>query len=213
MINFVQNVIESIGYVGIGLLVFLENVFPPIPSEVVIPFAGFAAREGDYTLWSVILAGTIGSVAGALPLYYLGYRLSEARVMQLADKYGVWLTVSGDDIQRADAWLRERGQVAVFICRMIPGLRSIISIPAGIAGMPLLPFLLWTALGTGLWTALLAIAGYLLRQGYQQILPYIDRAGWIVFGVLFIAFGVWVYRRRQSDDTKDDNRASSDTAG
>jgi membrane protein DedA with SNARE-associated domain len=211
MINFVQNVIESIGYVGVGLLVFLENVFPPIPSEVVIPFAGFTARQGDYTLWGMILAGTIGSVAGALPLYYLGYYLSEARVMRLADKYGAWLTVSGEDIQRADAWLRERGQVAVFICRLIPGLRSIISIPAGIAEMPLLPFLFWTTLGTGLWTALLAVAGYLLRQGYQQILPYIDRAGWIAFAVLFIAFGVWVYRRRQSDDTDETGRVS-DTA-
>lgn len=197
MVQFVQNVIEAIGYVGVGFLTFVENIFPPIPSEVVIPFAGFAAKRGDLTLWGVIVAGTAGTVLGALPLYYLGHKLGERRIMRFADRYGHWFTVSSDEIRRADEWLRRRGRVAVFICRLIPGLRSLISIPAGVAGMNLPLFLAYTTVGTLLWMALLAWLGYILGSNYSAIQPYMDAVGWVVFVGLALYAAWWVWQRRR----------------
>jgi len=196
MVEFVQDVIDSIGYVGIAVLTIVENIFPPIPSEVVLPFAGFAAKRGDLTLIGVVIAGTVGSVLGALPLYYLGYRLGEERIAELAEKYGNWVGVTPRDIKRANRWFKDHGQLAVFICRMIPGLRSVISIPAGTAKMNLFVFLGWTTIGTALWTAALGAGGYLLGQNYDQIKPVVDAAGWVVFAIVVLLAIRWLWQRR-----------------
>lgn len=197
MIEFVQEFISSIGYIGITVLTIAENIFPPIPSEVVLPFAGFTANQGDLSLPGVIIAGVLGSIIGALPLYYLGYRLGESRVEEFADKHGHWVGVTSDDIERVNDWFRERGQLAVFICRMIPGLRSLISIPAGTARMNILVFMLWTTLGTVIWTTVLTIAGYFLGENYDRIKPIVDIGGWIVFGVVVLLAIRWLWQRRE----------------
>jgi membrane protein DedA with SNARE-associated domain len=184
-----MSVFLSTGYFGILLLMFAENVFPPIPSEVIMPLAGYMAAQGKLSLFGIILAGMAGSVLGALSVYYLGRKLGEDRLKEFADNHGRWLTFSRKDIERAKRWFDRHGGAAMFFGRLIPGVRSLISIPAGIARMKLLPFLAYTATGTGIWSALLAYLGYFLGTEYAQVSEYLDPVSWIVFasvGVLYV---------------------------
>ncbi len=196
MKDWIVNIIDQLGYFGLALLMFLENIFPPIPSELIMPLGGFAASQGKLSLPLVILAGTIGSVVGQLPLYYLGHFLGKARLMRLADKYGKWLTVSGADIDKASKWFAKRGSRAVLIGRLVPGVRSLISIPAGICGMSLPKFLLFSTLGMGVWASALAFAGQLLGQNYEKVEKYMGPISKIVLALIVVAFIVWVWRRK-----------------
>ena len=180
MANWIIRTIESTGYFGIVFLMFLENVFPPIPSEFIMPLAGFMASKEEQTLSGVVLAGTIGSVLGALALYYAGYFIGEQRLNRLIDKYGRWLTISLEDLERAKGWFAKHGRLAVLVCRLVPGIRSLISIPAGIARMPLVSFLFYTAIGSGFWTALLAYGGYVLGDKFQQVEKYLNPVSYVV---------------------------------
>lgn len=180
MIGIAQRLIEQIGYSGVALLIFIENVFPPIPSEVILPFSGFVARRGDLTLWGVILAGTVGATLGAFPFYYIGMQIGRKRLFQFASKYGDYVDIQPETLRRAFDWFDTRGQFAVFTCRMIPGLRSVISIPAGMAKMDVLPFTAWTFSGSFIWTLLLSYAGWVLGANYRAIQPYINIIGWVV---------------------------------
>jgi membrane protein DedA with SNARE-associated domain len=198
MKDWIVNIIDQLGYWGLALMMFLENVFPPIPSELIMPLGGFVASQGKLSLPLVILAGTFGSVVGQLPLYYLGHFLGKARLMRLADKYGKWLTVSGADIDKASKWFAKRGPVAVLIGRLVPGVRSLISIPAGICGMNLPKFLLFSALGMGVWAGALAFAGQLLGQNYEKVEKYMGPASKIVLALIVVGFIVWVWRRKHN---------------
>jgi membrane protein DedA with SNARE-associated domain len=180
MANWIIRTIESTGYFGIVFLMFLENVFPPIPSEFIMPLAGFMASKEEQTLSGVVLAGTIGSVLGALALYYPGYFIGEERLNRLIDKYGRWLTISLEDLERAKGWFAKHGRLAVLVCRLVPGIRSLISIPAGIARMPLVSFLFYTAIGSGFWTAMLAYGGYVLGDKFQQVEKYLNPVSYVV---------------------------------
>ena len=180
MADWIIRTIESTGYFGIVFLMFLENVFPPIPSEFIMPLAGFMASKEEQTLPGVVLAGTIGSVLGALALYYAGYFIGEQRLNRLIDKYGRWLTISLEDLERAKGWFAKHGRLAVLVCRLVPGIRSLISIPAGIAKMPLVSFLFYTAIGSGFWTALLAYGGYVLGDKFQQVEKYLNPVSYVV---------------------------------
>ena len=188
---------QTLGYPGIAFLMFLENVFPPIPSELIMPLAGFVSEVGNLSFLGVVIAGMVGSVLGAVPLYYLGYYVGRRRMVALADRYGYWLTISGEDILRAAAWFHRHGGAAVFFCRFVPGIRSLISIPAGFAKMNMALFLLYTAVGTGLWAALLAWLGRLLGANYQKVGQYLGPVSYVVLGLLAICFIVWVLRRRR----------------
>lgn len=198
MLEWIRQLMESLGYGGIVVLMFLENVFPPIPSEVIMPLAGFTSTQGRLNFIGVVLAGVLGSVLGALPLYYLGRFVGEERLKQWADSYGKWLTVSSKEIERSDQWFERHGSKAVFFCRLVPGIRSLISIPAGLSGMRLIPFLLYTALGAGIWTTVLAYLGRLLGQNYELVDRYLGPVTYVVVGGLLIALIVWVIRRRKS---------------
>jgi membrane protein DedA with SNARE-associated domain len=202
MKDWIVHIIESFGYPGLALLMFLENVFPPIPSELIMPLGGFTASQGEMSLPLVILAGTIGSVAGQLPLYYLGHVLGKQRLMRLADRYGKWLTVSGRDIEQSSAWFAQHGAMAVLLCRLVPGVRSFISIPAGICGMNLPKFLLYSAIGMGVWAGLLACAGHLLGKNYQRVENYVGPVSYVVFGALAVALVVWVVRRKRNSQRR-----------
>ncbi len=198
MVNFIQSTMNSLGYLGITFLMFLENVIPPIPSELIMPFAGFSAVTGELSLLGVIVAGTLGSLLGQLPLFYLGKLADEARLKHWAERYGRWLAVSSDDIGKADAWFDRYGGWAVFLCRLVPGIRSLISIPAGMSDMPLLPFLLYTLLGTGIWSALLAYLGSLLGQNYQAVERYLGPVSYVVLGLLVVLGVLWIVRRKMA---------------
>lgn len=188
---FVQMLMQRLGPFGIGLLMFLENIFPPIPSELIMPLAGYLATRGDMNILVVISAGTVGSLLGTLPWYYLGRRLGHHGVRQLAEKHGRWLTMSSSDVDAASDRFRQHGNWSVLLGRLIPTVRTLISVPAGVANMPLGRFLLFSSIGTLLWTAALALAGYLLGQAYSTIQDYVDPAS---TAVLVILIGYYIYR-------------------
>ena len=196
---WVQGIIRAMGYVGLGWVMFLENVFPPIPSEAVLPMAGWLAyeQEGNFTLWGVTLVGAIGSVAGALVFYGLGYWFGEQRVRELLQRYGKWFLLSEDDFDTALAWFDRYGEYVIFFGRMVPIVRSLISIPAGIASMNLGRFTGYTALGTALWSLVLAIAGRLLGASWHIVSEWIDKYETVVLvlGVavvaLFVGKRIW----------------------
>ena len=197
MTEWIQNLMDSMGYLGILLLMILENVFPPIPSELIMPSAGFAAARGDMTLGMVILMGTLGSVIGTLPLYYIGRAFGEDRLMAWADKHGKWLTLSGKDIKKADDWFDRHGSKAVLFGRMVPGIRSLLSLPAGMSEMPLPKFLTYSAIGSALWSAALAYAGYALGENYDRVEQYVGPASKIILGLLVVGAVFWFVRRRR----------------
>jgi membrane protein DedA with SNARE-associated domain len=201
VVEWIKSSMESLGYAGIVFLMFLENVFPPIPSELIMPLGGFSSLEGQLSFGGVVAAGTAGSVLGAIPLYYLGRLLGEERLKQLADRYGKWLTVSSKEIDRADNWFDTHGHKAVFFCRLVPGVRSLISIPAGVSGMHLAPFLLYSTLGSAIWTAFLAYLGRLLGENYELVDTYIGPLSYVVLGLLVLAFGAWIWHRRRGRST------------
>lgn len=188
---FVQSVMERLGPFGIGLLMLLENIFPPIPSELIMPLAGYLATQGDMSILWVIVAGTVGSLIGTLPWYYLGRRLGHDGVRRLASKHGRWLTMSPTDVDAASERFKRLGKVSVLVGRLIPTVRTLISVPAGVANMPIGSFLLFSTVGTLLWTAALALAGFLLGQAYDVIEKYVDP---VSTAVLAILFAFYIYR-------------------
>lgn len=191
-----MGVISSTGYFGIALLMFVENVFPPIPSEVIMPLAGYMVTRDQLSLAGVIVAGTVGTVLGALPLYYLGRGIGGERLGEFADAHGRWLTLSRGDLERAERWFDRHGGAAVLFCRLVPGVRSLISIPAGVGRMKMVPFLAYTTAGSAVWTALLACAGYSLGNGFGKVDEYLDPASWAVLGGIVLIYVVRVLRHK-----------------
>jgi membrane protein DedA with SNARE-associated domain len=196
--GWVTNTLNSMGYFGVVWLTFLENIFPPIPSELIMPLAGYLVSQERMTLVGATLAGTAGSVLGALLLYGVGRWVGEDRLKRFADRHGRWLTLSPRDIDRASKWFAKRGLWAVFICRLIPGLRSLISIPAGIHCMPIGRFLIVTALGTAIWTGALVFAGDRLGENFEQIGRWLDPITKVVLGGL-VAWYLWRVIRFKHD--------------
>ena len=196
MATWVTDTIYSLGYAGIVVLMVLENVFPPIPSEVIMPLAGFMVSQGKFSLIGIIAAGTAGSVLGALPFYYIGRWINEERLKALADRYGRWLTVSGNDIERSKAWFDKHGRTAIILGRLVPAVRSLISIPAGFLRMNLAIFLTYTTVGTALWTALLAFLGYYLGSNFGRVGEYVDKISWLVIAAIVLIYIVRVIRHK-----------------
>jgi membrane protein DedA with SNARE-associated domain len=197
MTEWIKETIASLGYLAIVGLMFLENVLPPIPSELSMPLAGFMVAEGILLFVGVVLAGMIGSVLGALPLYYLGKLAGEQRLRAWTRKHGQWIALSERDVAKANAWFDEHGAMAVFSCRLVPGVRSLISIPAGCARMNFITFLASTALGTGLWAAVLASAGLLLKSHYEQVSAYLEPVAHVTLLTLAGAALLWIARRKR----------------
>ncbi|PSB32343.1 alkaline phosphatase [filamentous cyanobacterium Phorm 46] len=200
MVEWITNTMQSMSYLGIALLMFLENLFPPIPSELIMPLAGFTASKGDMQLSLAIAAGTIGTVLGAFPWYYAGKLLSEERLRDLADKYGKWIAVSGADIDKANRWFNRHGNKAVFLCRLVPGVRTLISLPAGINNMPLIPFLAYSTGGTILWVSFLTLAGYKLAENYERVDEYLAPVSKIVVVIIVIGFILWVVKKNMQKE-------------
>ena len=192
IVQAVVSLVGALGAPGVGIAVAAENLFPPIPSEVILPSAGFAAASGSMGLVSAIVWATIGSVTGALALYALGAWFGRARFYSLASKIPF---VKETDIERAEAWFVRRGPLAVLLGRVVPVVRSLISIPAGIERMKLLPFTLYTAIGSALWNSVLIGAGYALGANWAIVEEWISRYQLIVFGLAGIALVVWMVRK------------------
>ncbi len=198
MVDWIIHTMNSLGYWGVGFLMFLENLFPPIPSELIMPFAGFMAAKHGWNFGVAVFAGVLGTILGALPWYYAGKLVGEPRLRHLADKYGKWVTISGKDIDTANAWFTRHGGKAVMFCRLVPGVRTIISLPAGINSLPLGPFLLYSTLGTTVWVTFLTALGYILGDHYDKVDEYLGPVSKVVALLLILAFALFVWKRQRS---------------
>lgn len=196
MASFIVRFINSTGYFAIVLLMFAENIFPPLPSEFIMPLAGFVVSKNELSFVGVVAAGVAGSVVGAVLYYYLGNKIGEDRVRDLAARHGRWLTVSPKDIDRANNWFSRHGNLAVFFCRLVPGIRSLISIPAGINQMSILAFLFFTTLGSAVWCSLLTLAGYLLKSNFEKVEEYLDPLSLVILGSLLVIYIIRVVRHK-----------------
>lgn len=190
MFDWISGIINGAGLWGLMLLAFVENIFPPIPSELIMPFGGYLARKGEMSFWGVVLFGTLGATLGSLPLYYAGRTYGEKRLKKWADKYGTWLGVDGKDIDKSKKWFVQHQTFSVFWCRMVPGIRSIIAIPAGLNNVPLLPFLGLTFAGCFVWTLFLATLGYFLGEAFRKVDKVLGPISYVVIGGL-LAWLVW----------------------
>jgi membrane protein DedA with SNARE-associated domain len=179
--EWVASVIQTLGYPGLTILVALETVFPPIPSEVILPFSGFLTGQGRFSFPAVLLATTAGSLAGALLLYGIGARVGQRRVHRFIARYGHWALLTPADLARAEAWFDRYGAVAVFTGRLVPVVRSLVSIPAGYSGMPLGRFVVLTGAGSALWNGTLVALGWVLGENWTFLERYV---GWLQYAVI-----------------------------
>ncbi|OYQ35576.1 alkaline phosphatase [Niveispirillum lacus] len=195
MFDNLLNLVEQFGYWGLLFLMFLENIFPPIPSELIMPLGGFLAAQGKMDPILVVLVGTLGSVLGGLPWYYLGRFFGYDRVMALSERFGFIMTMDPPDVDMAFTWFSRHGRKAVFLGRLIPAIRTLISVPAGMArmGMPL--FLTLTTLGSLVWTTVLTAAGYVLENHYDKVEAWVDPVSKIVvYGCIALYVGRMSWR-------------------
>lgn len=205
---FCQNAMQLLGYPGLALVMFLENVFPPIPSEIVLPLAGTLTVSSDpsaapeFNIVSVILWATLGSFAGAWLWYWIGYLISEDRVRKLLRKIGKIIMITEEDLDRALDWFGRYGEWCVFFGRMVPIIRTIISVPAGLSKMHWLKFSIFTILGTSLWNIFLGFAGRILGDNYTIIIEWIDRFKYLVIIICVAAVVVFYIRRMKNKNKK-----------
>ncbi|MBN1487104.1 MAG: DedA family protein [Anaerolineae bacterium] len=193
--DWAQSIIRTLGYPGLGFIMFLENVFPPIPSELVLPLAGWLTLDGDFTLLGVTIVGAFGSVLGAYFFYGLGRWLDESRVRMLIQRYGNWFLLTEEDLDRALEWFGRYDEYVIFFGRMVPIIRSLISVPAGLAKMNMVRFSMYTAVGTALWSFLLAFAGRMLGQNWILVTDFISQYEHFVIAACGIGVVVFVVSR------------------
>lgn len=198
MIEWITQTVGDAGPLGVFFLMFLENLFPPIPSELIMPLAGFAAAEGKMSLLAAVLAGTAGSVIGNGVWYEVARAIGSQRIRPLVARYGRWFGVSAEDMDKAEATLRRHGPVALFFGRMLPAIRTLISIPAGLAHIPRHVFYLWTVVGGLLWVALLTAAGYFLRDQYRKVEAFIEPISYVVVAAVVGTYLWHLWRTRRS---------------
>ena len=191
LFDFITAWIEKTGYAGVFLLMLAENIFPPLPSEVIMPLAGFNAARGDLHIAAVAAVGTAGSLLGAAIWYFLGRRIGLERLRGWAQRGGRWIAVYPEELTQATDWFGRHCAKAVLLGRLVPTVRTLISVPAGIARMPFTRFMLYSAIGSALWTSGLAAAGYLLEDQYEQVARYLDPVANLVFATIA---GTYLYR-------------------
>jgi membrane protein DedA with SNARE-associated domain len=210
--GWAKDVVESAGYIGVFLMIVLENVFPPIPSEAILPLAGFLAGEGRFWLPAVILAATLGAVAGALILYYLAFAFGDQRVRWLINRYGKWFAVSEADLDKANDWFDRHGSMAVFLCRMVPIVRSLVSLPAGLRRMNLTTFIFYTALGAGIWNSLLIIAGWWLGDNWEEVSTVVDYLEYPIYLAILGAIALFIWKKKLSPAARSGGNARNQSS-
>ena len=193
--EWVTDVVNALGYVGVAFLVALESVVPPIPSELVLPLAGFVAGRGDASVVGMAAAATVGSVVGALVLYWISAAIGPERLRAFVVRYGRWLGVKEADLDRAEAWFDKRSDIAVLVCRCVPLVRSLVSIPAGFRRMPIWRFIVFTAIGSAVWNIALVGAGALLGERWEQVGDVVGSLQTVVIVVIAAGLAWFVWKR------------------
>jgi membrane protein DedA with SNARE-associated domain len=198
MSDWVVRLIEQSGYLGVGFLMFLETIFPPIPSEVIMPVAGVAAAQGKLGIIPVIASGTAGAMLGNMVWYLAARALGIHRLKPVIDGYGRWLTISWPEVERAQRWVAAHGMAFVFFGRLVPTIRSLVSVPAGLLRLRFKTFFIASLLGTAVWTALLAGAGYKLQENVSQVGRMIGPVSNAVLIVLAAGYlwRLWTHRHQ-----------------
>lgn len=203
MQEWIVQMTNDFGYLGIWMLIFLENVFPPIPSEVILPFSGFLTTYTEMGLWGVILSGTVGSVTGGYILYGAGYLLNEERLEQVLDgRIGRILHFKKEDVHKTMSWFHRYGNATVFFCRCVPVLRSLISIPAGMTKMSLITFTLYTTIGSFIWNVLLVSLGAWAGDSWGTVSGYIAMYSdvvKIILGGIIISVVIYYFRKKKKN--------------
>ena len=194
---WILQVMGQYGALGIFFLILIENVFPPIPSEVILAFGGFMTLQTTLSVQSVILAATLGSVAGALVLYGAGRWVGQTRLTAFVRRYGKYLGLKEENVKKAMRCYQRYQKRTVFFCRMAPIVRSLISVPAGLSRMPMGPFLLLTTLGSALWNTVLVLAGRALGHAWSSIGAFMDTYAMLLWGALGLLGAVWMWRRQK----------------
>ncbi|MEM9803661.1 MAG: DedA family protein [Cyanobacteria bacterium P01_D01_bin.56] len=203
MLEHITNAIAHFGYWGIALLMLLENVIPPIPSEIIMPLAGFTVAKGEISMVGAIASGTLGTLLGALAWFYIGKLLGFRRIYKLANRYGKWMGISGKEVRSVQQWFNKRGGYwSIALGRLLSSIRTYISVPAGIANMPVIPFIIFSTLGSVVWVTFLTGAGYYLGDSYRQIGNILDPIGKGVFILLGISIVGWLLLRWHKDKTR-----------
>lgn len=197
MTDWIQEIMAQLGYFGIAVLMFLDNVFPPIPSEIIMPSAGYTASQGQLLLIGVIVAGCIGSLVAAALLYWVGYSFSHQKIFQFVDRYGKYLFIKVEDVEKSLRWFEQYGHRIVFFGRMIPAVRSLISIPAGMSRMPFWKFMFYSGLGTIIWTTFLACIGFYFGENQALMAQIFSQVGYFIIAVVFILLLWMLYLRHQ----------------
>lgn len=201
MSNWVIRLIEESGYLGVAFLMFLETVFPPIPSEVIMSVAGVAAAKGQLSLLGAIASGTAGAMLGNSVWYLAARTLGIVRLRPVIDRHGRWLTLSWTEVERAERWFRKYGGFFVFLGRLLPTVRSLVSVPAGLLQMRVTTFLLFSTIGTAGWTTLLAVAGYKLRERFGEVDEWLGPVSNAILVIMVLGYG-WrlvTFRPRERD--------------
>ncbi|QUW20992.1 DedA family protein [Sporosarcina sp. Marseille-Q4063] len=200
MENWITEFMSEFGYIGVLLLIMLENIFPPIPSEVILTFGGFMTTFSNMTPLGVIIAATIGSVIGAMILYSIGLLIDVSRLEKIVDRWGHLLRLTRKDIHKADAWFDKYGPWTVFFCRLVPLIRSLISVPAGMSNMNFPLFILLTTLGSLLWNGILVSVGVAVGDNWESIVYYMDiysNIAYVLIGMSGVAATIWYIRFRR----------------
>jgi len=193
--EWVISIMEQLGYLGIALLMFLDNIFPPIPSEVIMPSAGYVASKGELLLVGIIIAGSCGSLLAAALLYWIGRKIPQDRLLNLVDRYGKYLFIKRADVIKALKWFEHYGHRIVLLGRMVPAVRSLISIPAGMSRMPFWKFMLYSGLGTVIWTTFLACVGFYLGENQDKMHALMSNVGNMVLAIVVIIALCFVFKR------------------
>lgn len=191
MFDWITGLLDQLGVAAVAFLMLAENVFPPIPSEVIMPLAGFLVFQGKMNMIAAVVAGSMGSLLGTYLWYIVARRIGEKRVRRLVARHGRWLTVTLDDLDRASDWFQRHGRMAVVLGRMVPGIRTVISVPAGLTGMKHAPFLFYSLIGTAIWTALLTGLGYALGSQYDRVSDWLNPVTTII---IVGAVALYIYR-------------------
>jgi len=203
---WIIQIMDRFGYIGIALLIAVENIFPPIPSEVILTFGGFMTTYTKLTVWGVIIASTIGSLLGAVVLYWIGRSFTPQRLEYwLEGRWGRVLRLKKGDVAKARGWFDRHGKWTVFFCRCIPLIRSLISIPAGMAKMKIWPFLLLTIAGSLVWNSALVYLGVALGASWEIIDSYTNIYSIIIFsviGVILLVFAIIYLKKRKKFNNK-----------
>jgi membrane protein DedA with SNARE-associated domain len=200
MENWITQFMEQYGYLGVFLMIALENVFPPIPSEIILPFGGFMTTYTSMTVPGVVIASTAGSVVGAVILYGIGLLLDVERLEKIINRFGHILRVSKEDIHKADAWFDKYGIWTVLFCRMVPLIRSLISIPAGMSNMKFWLFIVFTTVGTLIWNIILVSVGAALGDNWDRITEFMDiysNIAYAIIGIGIIIFLVYFFNKKR----------------